>query len=149
MDASQIELRVGCDIPVGDLIGLYDSVGWKAYTVSERRPDLPRALRNSTYVVTAWYEDRLVGLARALSDDVSVFYLQDLLVLPGYQGQGIGTQLMRHCLERYEHVRLHILLTEDDERVRRFYESFGFRNINDLSESPLSAFVRVHGVELS
>jgi ribosomal protein S18 acetylase RimI-like enzyme len=149
MDASQVELRVGCEIPLSELIGLYDSVGWKAYTVSERRPDLPRALRNSTYVVSAWYEERLIGLARALSDDVSVFYLQDLLVLPGYQGQGVGTLLLRHCLERYAHVRLHVLLTDDDERARRFYESFGFRSIRELSETPLNAFVRVHGVELS
>jgi ribosomal protein S18 acetylase RimI-like enzyme len=149
MDASQVELRVGAEIPLADLIGLYDSVGWKAYTVSERRPDLPRALRNSTYVVTAWYGERLIGLARALSDDVSVFYLQDLLVLPGYQGQGIGSQLLRNCLERYGHVRMHVLLADDDERARRFYESFGFRNIRDVSETPLNAFVRVHGVQLS
>lgn len=149
MDVSRVELRVGSEIPVAELIGLYDSVGWKAYTVSERRPDLPRALRNSTYVVSAWYDGRLIGLARALSDDVSVFYLQDLLVLPGYQGQGIGTRLLRNCLERYDHVRLYVLLTEDDERARRFYESFGFRDIRDVTETPINAFVRVHGVQLS
>ncbi len=148
MDLSQVELRVGCEIPWDELIGLYDAVGWKAYTVSERRPDLPRALRNSTYVVSAWYEGRLIGLARTLSDDVSVCYLQDLLVLPAYQGQGVGTQLLRNCLERYGHVRLHVLLTDDDEKTAHFYESLGFRNIRDLNEMPLNAFVKVHGVEL-
>ena len=55
-----------------------------------RSAHLPTAIRNSTYVVTAWHADQLVGLARGLSDDVSIFYLQDILVHPDYQRTGIG-----------------------------------------------------------
>ena len=149
MDLSLIELRVGTDIPYDHLIALYDSVGWKSYTVSERRPDLPRALRNSTHVVTAWYGDQMIGLARGLSDDVSVFYLQDVLVLPAYQGQGIGKRLVRNCIDRFSHVRLHILLTDDEDRQMHFYESLGYRNVHDLTDTPMNAFVRIQGVELA
>lgn len=149
MEASQIEFRIGADIPLKDLVALYDSVGWKAYTLAERCQDLGRAIANSTYVVTAWDEGRLVGLARGLSDDVSVFYLQDLVVLPSHQNRGIGTRLLKECMERFKHVRLHILLTDDDERAIRFYRSHGFHNVCDLRETPLNAFVRVQGVELA
>jgi GNAT superfamily N-acetyltransferase len=148
MEAAAVELRVGHDLPYDELVTLYDSVGWKAYTVSRRRPDLPKALRNSTYVVSAWLGDRLVGLARGLSDDVSVFYLQDVLVLPAYQRRGIGAQLVHNCLDHYKHVRMHILISDGDERITQFYESLGFKKLRDLQETPLNAFIRVQGVSL-
>jgi ribosomal protein S18 acetylase RimI-like enzyme len=143
MEAFTVELRTGCDIPSQELINLYDSVGWKAYTVSQRRADLARALRNSSFVVTAWLGGTMAGLARGLSDDVSVFYLQDVLVSPQYQRQGIGSRLVKACLERYSHVRTCVLLADEDQRLARFYESLGFRNTRDVQESPLNAFIRM------
>ncbi|NLT74738.1 MAG: GNAT family N-acetyltransferase [Chloroflexi bacterium] len=148
MEDTSFELRTGSDIPVQQLITLYDSVGWKAYTTSRRRPDLPKALQNSSFVVSAWSGDTLVGLARGLSDDVSVVYLQDVLVLPGYQCQGIGTRLVQACLERYRHVRMCVLLADDEERSARFYESLGFQNIRNIDETPLQSYIRVSGVKL-
>jgi len=144
-----IALRTGADIPYDKLVRLYDSVGWKAYTASQRRPDLPRALQHSSFVVSAWDGEELVGLARGLSDDVSVFYLQDVLVLPGYQSRGIGTRLVHACLERYAHVRMCVLLADDEERSSAFYDSLGFTRTDELVETPLKTFIRVQGVELA
>jgi hypothetical protein len=78
----QIEHEVGEDV----VIELYDSVGWEAYT---RSPDtLAKAIENSSIVVTAHDEHgELIGLARGLSDDATVFYLQDILVRPEHQRQ--------------------------------------------------------------
>lgn len=148
MDASRIELRSGKDIAFDQLVNLYDSVGWKAYTVSQRKAELPVAIQNSTYVVSAWDGDHLIGLARVLSDEVSVFYLQDVLVLPGYQGQGIGTRLVKNCMERFSHVRLRVLLTDDGAVQQQFYKSLGFRNVKDLANTPMNAFVQIQGVDL-
>lgn len=144
--ASSFELRAGCDIPWQELIALYNAVGWKACTVWQRHADLTRALCNSSFVVTAWVGGNLVGLARGLSDDVSVFYLQDVLVVPEHQRQGIGTRLVEACLERYRHVRMCVLLADEDERLSRFYESLGFRNTRDIQDSPLNAYVRAKEV---
>jgi GNAT superfamily N-acetyltransferase len=148
MDASRIDLRVGGDIPLDELVALYDAVGWSAYTAPERVGDLQRALRNSTYLVTAWHGEQLVGLARGISDDVAVFYLQDILVRPSHQRRGIGARLLRNCLERFDHVRLHILLTDDDEATARFYEACGFADTGDLRRHRLHAFVRMPGIDL-
>ena len=104
------------------------------------------AVANATYVVTAWEADRLIGLARGLSDDVSIFYVQDILVHPDWQGQGIGRALLGNCLERFAHVRQTILLTDDEERQRRFYESLGFVNTRDLSDWTLNAYVKIKGL---
>ncbi|MHB1317085.1 MAG: GNAT family N-acetyltransferase [Anaerolineae bacterium] len=143
MHAVLFELRAGHEIPSQELIALYDSVGWETYAVSERHGDLTRALGNSSFVVTARADGILVGLARGLSDDVSIPYLQDVLVSPEYQSQGIGTRLVQACLERYRHVRMCVLLADEDERLSHFYESLGFRNTRDLHASPMNAFIRI------
>lgn len=102
---------------------------------------------NSNYVVSAWDGGALVGLARALSDDVAIFYLQDILVHPDYRRQGIGQQLLQACLSRYAHVRAKVLLTDNEERQRDFYEKVGFRNTQDLKAAKLNTFVQIEGVD--
>ena len=148
MNLPTIEIRIGCDLPFDQLLALYDSVGWVAYTSEQRRTGLQKAVRNSTYVVSAWSEGTLVGLARGLSDDVSVFYLKDVLVRPAFQGRGIGRELVSRCLERFKHVRAKVLLTDNDEKQLRFYESIGFRNIEHLSRLRLNAFVQIDDLAL-
>ncbi|TLN03333.1 GNAT family N-acetyltransferase, partial [bacterium] len=87
------------------------------------------------------------GLARALSDDISIVYIQDILVRPEFQHGGVGRALLQHLLERFAHVRSTVLLTDDDEKQLRFYASLGFKNTRDLVKMPLNAFVRMPGLE--
>jgi ribosomal protein S18 acetylase RimI-like enzyme len=132
--------------PLHQLLALYNTVGWAAYTRDEA--ELEKAIRNSTYVVSAWDGEKLVGLARCLSDDVSICYLQDILVHPDHQGCGIGRRLMENCLERFAHVRAKVLLTDDEERQHAFYKSLGYKNTRELQKIPLNAFVQMQGIEL-
>ena len=122
-------------------VRLYRSVGWTTYT------DDPAALREaiarSTYVATARREGALVALARGLSDDFSIFYLQDLLVDPHHQGEGIGSELLQRCLERFSHVRQKVLLTDAEEGQHRLYSSAGYRDVALWDEAELHAFVRI------
>ncbi len=140
-----VEFRSGAGLPLEALVALYDSVGWAAYT---RDPaGLQTALRNSTFVVTAWRGDQLIGLARALSDDVAIACIQDILVRPDSQHAGVGRRLLQACLDRFAHVRALVLLTDDDEKQLRFYAALGFKNTRDLVRQPLNAFVRMPGLE--
>lgn len=121
------------------LVELYDSVGWTAYT---RDPDgLERAVANSTYVATLREDDRLVGFVRGLSDDVSVFYLQDLIVHPDFQGRGYGRELLEHIVERFAHVRQMLLMTDDEPRQHRLYRSAGYSDVTETET--LHVFVRL------
>jgi ribosomal protein S18 acetylase RimI-like enzyme len=88
----------------------------------------------------------LIALARGLSDDVSIFYLQDILVHPKFQRLGIGKRLLQNCLDRFKHVRSKVLLTDDEEKQLRFYESMGYINIKDVKSFTLNAFVMMKGV---
>ena len=128
------------------LCDLYNAVGWSIYTADPVR--LSAAVEGSSFVVVALDEDRLIGLARAISDDATVAYLQDILVQPSHQGQGLGRRLVQAILDRYSHVRQKILLTDDRPEQLQFYASLGFANTRELSKTPLNAFVIIEGADL-
>ena len=64
-----------------------------------RRPtsDLKRLelmLNNSNFVLTAWDNDKLVGILRGMTDFSYACYLSDLAIDKEYQKQGIGKTLI-------------------------------------------------------
>jgi len=107
------------------------------------------AIHGSDFLVIAQENGTLIGLARAISDDASVVYIQDILVRPSHQGRGIGKGLVEAILDRYQHVRQKVLLTDDRPEQLRFYASLGFKNTRDLVETRLNAFVIIEGTELT
>jgi GNAT superfamily N-acetyltransferase len=126
------------DVPLDDLLDLYGSVGWTAYTT---QPDVLRAaIAGSSFVVTARRGGRLVGLARAVSDGATICYLQDILVRPDEHRTGVGRALATAVLDRYRSVRQKVLLTDDDPGQRAFYESLGYTDTREIGT--LRAFVR-------
>ena len=123
-----------------ELVDLYTSVGWTAYT---REPDrLLDSLRHSRRVAVARDGAVLVGLARTLSDGAVITYLQDVLVRPDYQRLGLGRQLVRTVLGADPQVRQQVLLTDADPAMAAFYTSLGFTETHD-HEPALRAFVRL------
>jgi GNAT superfamily N-acetyltransferase len=129
------------DVSQIDLVDLYAAVGWSAYT---RDPELlAHAVRNSSFVVAARDDGGdLVGLARAISDDSTICYLQDILVRPACQGSGIGRALLASITERYGHVRQTVLITDDEPAQRAFYQAMGFTEGADFSPEPVRVFAR-------
>ena len=129
------------DIPARDeLVALYQSVGWSAYTADPHT--LEQAACGSSYVVTARRDGVLVGLARAISDDATICYLQDVLVAPHAQRTGIGNRLAREVSRRCAGARKNVLLTEDEPGQRAFSASLGYTEIRDYGQAALRAFVR-------
>ncbi len=132
-------------VPIKELVELYESVGWMAYVAD---PDaLARAIDRSTYVVTARDDGELVGLARVMSDDVSIMYLQDVLVRPTHHRRGVGSVLVTRCLERFDHVRQKVLLTDDEPGQAAFYAGLGYQNVKDLDQLGLNAFIQLPGMD--
>lgn len=123
-----------------ELVELYDAVGWTSYT--ENPEVLERAIAGSTHVVTARYGEDLLGLARVVSDGATIAYLQDVLVRPELQREGVGRSLVQAALEPFAHVRQQVLLTDDEPRQRQFYESLGYTEVRDHGDGTLRAFVK-------
>ena len=115
-----------------EIIDLYNSVGFTAYT---KKPEiLKSAYQNSLLVLGAYKNDKLAGIIRVVGDGTSIIFIQDLLVSPNYQRQGIGSSLMKEVLNRYTNVRQIELLTDkDDEVAKAFYKSLGFREFDDFN----------------
>jgi GNAT superfamily N-acetyltransferase len=68
-----------------------EAVGWGSIINFDAAPE---SLRRSLYGVIALSGDQAVGMGRVVGDGVMYFYIQDIAVLPAYQGQGIGTAIM-------------------------------------------------------
>ena len=122
MSASDIiHYRDSRDFAIESVIALYRANDWS----SAEKPDLlHRALLGSHSLFTAWHGERLVGLGNAISDNHLVVYYPHLLVHPDYQGRGIGTELMRRLMARYEGFHQHMLTA--DGRALDFYRKLGF-----------------------
>ncbi len=111
------------------LMQLYDSCGWINYT---NKPDvMANIIPRSLYSYAAFDGDKLVGLIRVVGDGVSIIYVQDILVTPTHQRQGIGTHLLKHVLKRYQQVRQILLITEDTEKTKAFYRSLGMKTLKE------------------
>lgn len=53
-----------------------------------------KSLNNSLFHVAIYHDDQLVGMGRVVGDGAMYFYIQDVVVEPSYQKQGIGAALM-------------------------------------------------------
>ncbi|MGV2871154.1 GNAT family N-acetyltransferase [Colwellia sp. E150_009] len=81
---------------VEDFLSLREKIGWK--NVSAK--DAKASLDNSLFHVAVYFEDQLVGMGRVVGDGIMYFYVQDIVVLPDYQGLGIGALIMLN-IENY------------------------------------------------
>ena len=85
---------------------------------------LRRSFEQSQHVAFACEGDRVVGMARLLSDGVCNAYLVDVWTASPFRRQGIASAMIRRLLEKVpgQHVGL-----QTDADAERFYESLGFR----------------------
>jgi GNAT superfamily N-acetyltransferase len=109
------------DITIEQILPIYQLNGWSS---AQKPQALHQALLNSHTLISAWDDDRLVGIGNAISDGFLVVYYPHLLVHPSYQGQGIGKQIMDRLKQRYETLHMHMLVA-DGEAIQ-FYEKCGF-----------------------
>jgi len=87
-----------------------------------------RILANSAAIGLARIADgTVVGFITAVSDHVSCAYIPHLEVLPAYQGQGIGSELVRQMLENLRYLYMIDLVC--DPPLQPFYERFGMQPV--------------------
>lgn len=109
------------DIKQEDIIDLYRSNKWSS---AEKPNELYLGLINSHSLVSAWDNDRLVGIGNAISDGYLVVYYPHLLVHPEYQGKGIGQMIVQKMQEKYG--QFHMQMLTADGKAIDFYKKTGF-----------------------
>ena len=120
------------------IIELYKSAKWTNYTKNPEK--LFKGIQNSLYTLGAFKKNQLIGLIRIVGDGYTIVYIQDIIVHPNHQSKGIGQELMKKILIRYEFVRQKILLADHHEGLDRFYKKMGFI---PSPESGLTCYVRL------
>ena len=105
---------------------LTESVEWG----TRENSIVEEALRNTLYSLCAYDEDKLIGYGRIIGDKTIFLYIQDIMVIPEYQGRQIGTGIMNKLLERIDEykkinpdIRTYLGASKGKES---FYEKFGF-----------------------
>lgn len=107
-------------------LSLRASVGWKLLKDSQAK----KALENSLLTLTAYIDDKPVGMGRIVGDGAVICYVQDLVVKPEYQKYGVGSVIMERLIEFVTDIK------EKDTEImmclmcakgrEHFYEKFGF-----------------------
>ena len=77
----------------------------------------------NSMVALAFDGERLVGVARAITDGVRCAAIFDVCVLPSYRGRGIATRLMRSLIGA---LRGQFVVLKCDQSLRQMYGEFGF-----------------------
>jgi ribosomal protein S18 acetylase RimI-like enzyme len=83
-------------------------------------------LKNANLTITAWDQDKLIGIARSLTDFAYVNYLADLAVDQQYQRRGIGKELIAHTQKHLGPSCMIVLLAAP--KANEYYEHIGFEH---------------------
>ena len=122
------------ELKAEDFIRLKVSTGFR-----ERPIELvERALKNNLFDVVAVADGEVIGMGRLVGDGVMYWYLQEIVVLPEYQGMGIGTAIVNRLLDYItEHTETgnftSVGLTAAEGK-EGFYERFGFSKSRGMTK---------------
>ena len=105
---------------------LTESVGWG----TRENNIIEEALRNTLYSLCVYDSNNLIGYGRIIGDKTIFLYIQDIMVIPEYQGKKIGTGIMNKLIEKINvykkmnpEIRTYLGASKGKES---FYEKFGF-----------------------
>ena len=117
------------------------SAGWGK--LSEKQGE--EALKNSLLTIAVMDEGQVIGMGRLVGDGVCICYVQDLVILPSYQGKGIGKAIMERLIAYAKehgipetHLTLGLFAAKGKEA---FYQKLGFSTRPNENRGP--------GMELS
>ncbi len=125
---AMINITKETSVSIDDVLHLYQAVGWTNYTNQPQM--LEQSLDHSLAIYVARDGEEIVGLVRLVGDGFSSVFVQDLIVLPSYQRQGIGSDLMKEALGDFKDAYQVQLATEQTEKILGFYRSLGFETLS-------------------
>lgn len=124
MIPGDIQFKETNDIPPETMQGLFLKEQWNDFFDLE---EVALHLRTALHVVTAWRGDELVGYGRLDGDGRIWVEISDVLVKSEYQGQGIGTEIVRRLVDYIKKLNVyHIQVEPISDREVHLYGKFGF-----------------------
>ncbi len=103
---------------------LWESVGWGSINTEMSKG----SLNNSLYGIVVTVNGEPVGMGRIVGDNYMFFYIQDVAILPAYQGLGLGKEILKYLLSYIKKRNGIFVGLFASEGKDGFYEKFGFKN---------------------
>ena len=104
------------------ITAILKQVGMAHHSPDEHR----KAFEASFTTVFAWHAGQLVGFGRAISDGVYQAAVYDVAVVPKFQGQGVGSAIMRHIQKTLPHCNIILYASPGKEG---FYTTLSFKKM--------------------
>jgi len=131
------------DILVKDYNILRKSVGWNEININQAQV----GINNSIYLITAIHKNKTIGLVRVVGDGGYIAIIVDVIVLPDYQGKGIGKSLMQKVMEfinsdlkEGQSIFVNLMAAKSRET---FYRQFGFtERPNEIMGCGMTQWIR-------
>lgn len=124
-----MEIKLQCP-DKGDFFGLYKTTGWEA-RIQLGEDKLIQAIENSWFVVSVYEAEKLIGFGRIVSDGVFQAFICDLIVLPKFREQGIGTAIFNVLLRQCKEHNILSVKLFSAEGKSSFYKKRGFEERKD------------------
>ncbi len=125
LESKMVRVEANC-LDLDTYLKLRAAVGWKELS----KEQAVKALKNSIYTVTAFIDDKPVGMGRMVGDGAVICYIQDLVVHPSYQKLGVGDALMNKLISYANELRMpdtELMLCLMCAKGREsFYTRYGF-----------------------
>ena len=115
------------DISEAEYLYLREKVGW--VKLSEKQT--LSAIKNSLYIVKAVDDDgNIIGMGRIVGDGAVICYIQDLVVIPEAQGQGVGSLIINELIDYVDSIKedetTMMLCLMSAKGREKFYEKHNF-----------------------
>lgn len=125
---------------------LRKSVGWDEIDEEQALT----GIKNSAFLISAIVNNKTVGLSRVVSDGGYIAIIVDVMVLPEYQGNGIGKtmiqKVMNHIndsLKEGQCVFVNLMAAKNRES---FYSQFGFEaRPNEKAGAGMTQYITCKG----
>ena len=126
----EIEYKVNCPITSSQYIELVNKSVLCECRSTESEITIKEMLDNSNLIVTAWVDDQLVGIARALTDFHCCCYVSDLAVDESVQSMGVDKYLILVAAESVAETCKIVLLSAP--KAEGYYSKIGFKEHNNV-----------------
>lgn len=122
-----MDIKYGNKITIDEFNFLRKAVGWNEIENNLAK----KTIENALFIITAIIDEKIIGLTRVSGDGGYTIVITDVIVLPEYQGKGIGKTLMTEAikyiknqfLEKGQTVSVNLMSAKGKET---FYKKFGF-----------------------
>ncbi|WP_165040366.1 GNAT family N-acetyltransferase [Dysgonomonas sp. ZJ709] len=105
---------------INSFFALYESTGWNN-SEGKTKEELYNAIEKSWYIISAFADNNLIGFGRVISDGYLHAFIVDLIILPEYKQQGIGTEILNRLVDQIKSAGINDIQLFCAKEKKEFY----------------------------